>query len=264
MGLRFSRKAPGWMKLHWRESLLLGVLFLPLIALVTAAQPIAQDPAYHGFADQRTVFGVPNGLNVLSNLPFLLVGLASLRTALRTVGARNSWATHFAGTAAVCLGSAYFHWEPNNATLVWDRIPMTVAFMGLFIALLSEHIERNIEAVLLAPALVIGVGSVLWWAYSGDLRLYVWVQFGPLLAIPVLIVFFKGPYSHRYCLLYGLGFYVAAKLAEMWDRQIFEMTGQWLSGHSLKHVLAAGAPLCILLMLKRRLVLSPFPRAQEA
>ncbi|MFN0314192.1 MAG: ceramidase domain-containing protein [Burkholderiales bacterium] len=252
------------MKLHWRESLLLSGLFVPLIALVTAAEPIGQDPAYHGFADQRALFGIPNALNVLSNLPFLLVGLLGLRTALRNTGTRPSWATHFAGTALVCFGSAYFHWEPNNATLVWDRIPMTLAFMGMFIALLSEHLERNIESVLLAPALVIGVGSVLWWAYSGDLRLYVWVQFGPLLAIPVLIAFFKGRYSHRHYLLYGLGFYVAAKLAEMWDRQIFEMTGQWLSGHSLKHVLAAGAPLCILLMLKRRSALAPLPRAQEA
>ena len=255
------------MRSHLRAALLLAFLFLPLIALVTAAEPIGQDPAYHGFADQRAFFGISNALNVLSNLPFLLVGVLGLRYALREeeLATRTAWGVHFAGTALVCFGSAYFHWEPNNATLVWDRIPMTVAFMGLFVALLSEHMERNIESVLIAPALIVGVGSVLWWAYSGDLRVYVWVQFGPLLAIPILIVFFRGQYSHRHYLLYGLGFYLAAKLAEMWDRQIFEATGNWLSGHSLKHVLAAGAALCLLLMLKRRSTLRPSSshRAQE-
>ncbi len=247
------------MRLHWREALLLAVLFLPLIALVTAAEPIGQDPGYHGFADQRTLGGIPNAVNVLSNLPFLLVGLLGLRHVLqdKSVVTRTSWGTLFAGIALVCFGSAYFHWEPNIATLVWDRIPMTAAFMGLFVAMLSEHLEPKFEIALLVPALIIGAGSVIWWAYSGDLRLYVWVQLCPLLAIPVLIIFFKGQYSHRHYLLYGLGFYVAAKLAESWDRQIFDGTGQWLSGHSLKHVLAAGAPLCILLMLKRRSTLRP-------
>ncbi len=254
------------MKLHWRESLLLAVLFLPLIALVAAGEPIGQDPGYYGFADQRAFFGVPNALNVFSNVPFLLVGLMGLRIAVRAQAARTCWALHFAGTALLCFGSAYFHWEPNDVTLMWDRIPMTVAFMSLFVAMLSEHIDKNIEHRLLAPALVAGVGSVLWWAYSGDLRLYVWVQFAPLLAIPVLIIFFKGQHSHRHYLIFGLGFYVVAKLAERWDQPIFDATRHWVSGHSLKHILAAGAPLCIMLMLKRRTTLSPSssPRAQSA
>ena len=242
------------MRPHWREGVLLVTLFLPLIALVTAAEPIAQDPGYHRFADSREWLRIPNAWNVLSNIPFLVVGFLGMRHVWVTpsLAARWSWGALFGGVALVCFGSGYFHWSPSNQTLVWDRIPMTVGFMGLFVALLSEHIDRQIEKVLLVPALLVGVGSVLWWAYSGDLRLYVWVQFGPLLSIPVLVLLFKGRFTHRHYLLYGLGFYVAAKLAEHWDAQIYNASIQWMGGHALKHILAACAPLCVLRMLQVR------------
>ena len=42
---------------------LIGLGFLP---------PIAQDPLYHAFADQRALLGVPHFWNVVSNLPFVL------------------------------------------------------------------------------------------------------------------------------------------------------------------------------------------------
>lgn len=240
------------MTLRWREHLLWIALFAPLIALVAASQPIAQNPGYHRFADTRTLFGIPNALNVLSNLPFLWVGVAGLRRAGRAGGAVRAWRTHFIGTALVCLGSAWYHLQPDSAALVWDRIPMTVAFMGLFVALLCEHLHRQPETLLLAVAVTLGLGSVVWWAATGDLRPYVWVQFGPLLAIPVLLGLFRARHTHRHYLVLGLGFYVAAKLAEHWDQALFDLTGQTLSGHTLKHLLAACAPLCMLGMLTRR------------
>ena len=230
------------------------VIFVPLVAVFIAAPPIAQDPQYHAFADLRPLFGVPNFGNVVSNLPFLLVGLAGLGLCLsgRTEGATRAWGVFFAGTTLVAFGSAYYHWAPDSAALLWDRLPMTVAFMGLLIALISEHVGERIESNLLVPALLIGVGSVAWWRYTGDLRLYVWVQFAPLLAILFMLSAFPARYTHRVYLLCGFICYALAKVAELADANIYGLTSGVVSGHSIKHVLAAGAPFFVYLMLSRR------------
>ena len=47
---------------------------LSLLAL-GLLDPIPQDLAYHNFADTRALFGLPNAYDVLSNIPFLLVGV---------------------------------------------------------------------------------------------------------------------------------------------------------------------------------------------
>ena len=237
-----------------RELALVLVLVLPLAAVLLALPPIRQDPAYHAFADTRTFFGVPNFWNVASNVPFAVVAITGLALCSggRVRGAVRSWAVFFGGTALVALGSGYYHWMPDSATLVWDRIPMTIAFMGLLTALVSEHLDARIQNRLLAVSLPVGIASVVWWHYTDDLRLYAWVQFGPLLAIAFMVATFPGRYSHRVYLAYGLGFYVVAKIAEFTDGVIYSATGGTISGHVLKHLLAAGAPLCVYLMLKRR------------
>src|SRR5688572_20457877 len=110
-----------------------------IVAAWLIAGPIPQDPAYHRFADTRPVLGVPNGLDVLSNAAFAIVGLAGLaatlgprsRRAFEHTWARVPWATLFAGTLLTAAGSSYYHLAPDDARLVWDRLPMTVAFMGL-------------------------------------------------------------------------------------------------------------------------------------
>jgi len=238
---------------YWREGILLLVL-LAALALILAAGPIAQDTRLHVYADDRAALGVPNFFNVVSNVAFLLVGLAGLfaRRGGSTSGASRSWFVVFLGIALVCFGSAYYHWNPNNATLVWDRLPMTLAFMGLFVALVSEHIGEHLERVLLAPALIVGVASVLWWDHSGDLRFYIWVQLAPFLAIVVLLLAYPGAYTHRVYLWYGLALYALAKICEGFDREIYALTAQALSGHVLKHLLAACAVFVIYLMLWRR------------
>jgi hypothetical protein len=129
---------------------------------------------------------------------------------------------------------------------------MTVAFMGLFAALLSEHLGKEFEHRLLIPAVVVGIASVVWWKVTDDLRVYIWVQLTPLLVIPYVIAVFPGRYTHRHYLLYGVGFYALAKAAEYYDRETFTLTWSVLSGHSLKHLLAAAAPFCVYLMLRRR------------
>jgi hypothetical protein len=235
-----------------REWALLVALFAPL-ALFFAVGPVAQDPRYHAFADGRALLGVPNFANVASNVFFLIFGLAGIAVALRRrAGASASWLVMFAGAALVSAGSSYYHASPNDGTLVWDRLPMTLAFMGLLVALIAEHVSAALERKLLVPALMAGVFSVLWWHFTGDLRLYVWVQAAPLLAVIVLPAAYPARYSHRGWLVCAFVFYALAKAAESSDAAIFDFTGGWLSGHSLKHIAASFAPLFMALMLARR------------
>jgi hypothetical protein len=106
--------------------------------------------------------------------------------------------------------------------------------------------------VLLAPAVAVGLASVAWWAYTGDLRVYFWVQAVPLLAIVFVMVAYRARYTHRAYLAYGLAAYVIAKGAEFHDREIYTLTSQVVSGHTLKHLLAALAIFFVYLMLRRR------------
>lgn len=226
-------------------------------------EPIPQDPDYHAFADVRTFLGVANFANVVSNALFLLVGLAGAAHCWRRrSGAWRSWLVFFVGVALVFFGSAYYHLDPNDDTLVWDRLPMTVAFMALFAALVSEHLQARLELPLLAAALATGIFSVFWWHFSGDLRVYVWVQFGPLLAIPYMVAAFPGRYTLRYYLLYGVGFYALSKITEWLDHEIFAATATVISGHSAKHLFAALAALSVLRMLQKRQSLTPVASSQ--
>jgi hypothetical protein len=240
---------------HWRVAALV-LMLLALFGGVMAFAPAAQDPAYHDFADQRMLLAVPNLLDVASNLPFLVIGVLGLVlcSGARRPPLRASWRVFFAGAALVSLGSAYYHWAPSDATLVWDRVPMTLAFMALLVALLAEHIDEALERWLLAPALALGVASVAWWQWSGDLRPYLWVQYAPLTCILFVLAVFPARYTHRCYLLYGFGLYALAKIAELADRQIFAWTADTVSGHTVKHLLAAAAILLVLVMLSRRRV----------
>ena len=244
----------------WREATLVLLVFAPLLYLLLLhGGPIPQDRGYHVFADIRTCLGLPNFGNVASNILFLAVGAAGMLWCYRNagMGARRSWMVLFLGVALVFFGSGYYHRAPDDDSLVWDRLPMTVAFMGLFTALLAEHLPEKMERTLLVTAVLIGIASVFWWKQTDDLRVYIWVQLTPLLVIPFVIAFFPGRFTHRHYLLYGVGFYAAAKIAEYYDRETFALTANALSGHSLKHLLAAAAPLCVYLMLRRRTATAP-------
>jgi MFS transporter, MHS family, proline/betaine transporter len=237
----------------WRQSVLLFAA-LGSLASIMAHGPIAQDPAYHDFADGRAFLGIPNFLNVASNVPFLLVGLVGVAMCAgrRREPLAASWSVFFIGATLVCFGSAYYHWAPSDATLLWDRLPMTLAFMGLLVAVVGEHVGGQLERLMLVPALAAGLLSALWWHWTGDLRLYVWVQAAPVVGILLVLAMFPARYTHRSYLLYGLGLYVLAKLTEIADRDIFALTTEAVSGHTLKHLLAAGALLLMLAMLWRR------------
>ena len=238
----------------WREVTLLALAAIPLAVLMLGAEPIPQDPSYHALADTRTLLGIPNCANVASNVAFLIVGVLGLHLCLTrgASGASRSWLVFFIGAAAISAGSAYYHWAPDDATLAWDRLPMTIVFMALFAALTSEHVRLHLEHVLLPVALVLGAASVAWWRYADDLRFYAWVQFAPLVMIAFLLLAYRGRYTHREYLAYGLVAYALAKATELGDAAIFDWTGRMISGHTLKHLLAALALFAVYLMLRKR------------
>jgi hypothetical protein len=222
-----------------------------LAALAIASlPPLVQDPGYHAFADRRPLGPWPHAANVLSNAVFLLVGLAGLRAAARPgpLPARAAWIVTFAGIALVAAGSAWYHRAPSDATLVWDRLPMTIGFTGLAAAILAIPFGDAAARALLPPATVAGVASVVVWQATGDLRPYVWVQFTPLLLIAATLAICPMPRAHRAALFAALLLYLAAKGLEHADHAIWAWSGGTISGHTLKH-LAAGAACAALVRL---------------
>jgi hypothetical protein len=248
----------------WRQ-LLLAIIVVGSLALMLSQPPFGQDPRYHDFADRRVFWGIPNFFDVISNLPFLLVGIAGVGFCLRNgFGARRpGWIVFFTGVALVSIGSAYYHWDPHNESLVWDRLPMTIGFMGLFAALWGEYVRQNIVRFLLVPAVLLGFCSVLYWHWFDDLRFYYWIQLIPLVMVPVVMVLFRSRYSHQWLLLVGLACYICAKVSEAHDREVFIFTQGLLSGHALKHLLAALGCFTIVGMLKIRTVLHGDPPASH-
>jgi hypothetical protein len=212
----------------------IAVTLLVVGTILALLPALHQDGSYHHFADSRTLAGVPNFWNVVSNAPFALVGILGL-LALSDVASRIL----FTGVFLTAFGSAYYHWAPDDARLVWDRLPMTIVFMTLFALVIEERARRRIKE-LLPTLLACGIASVLWWRFTGNLWPYVLVQFVPMLVIPALLVMRSGkPGLVPVIVLYGL-----AKVAEQFDAAIYSVVP--LSGHTWKHLLGAFATFYIL------------------
>jgi hypothetical protein len=232
-----------------------------------AGPPLPQSQGYHHFADQRTFLGVPNCLNVVSNLPFLVVGLLGLRGVLRrdavgpdrpflTAPERWPYVVFFLGVGLTAFGSAYYHLDPTNTRLVWDRLPIAVTFMALFAAILGERLGVSIGRHLLLPLVLLGIGTVVYWDAGerlghGDLRPYYVVQFYPMLAIPLLLLLFPPRYTGTAGLFAAVGWYGLAKVLEhLLDAPLYQMFS--VSGHTLKHLSAACGAYAILRMVQLR------------
>ena len=257
---------PAVLPTTWRYAVLALFTAAALLAVVMLPR-IPQDPAYHRFADQRTLFAIPHFWNVVSNLPFLLIAalgfrFLALRLArpgagpLRTVAERRLAGLWLALTGLVGLGSGWYHLHPVNATLVLDRLALGGAFMAVFGLLLAERIGARFAARATPPLVVAAMGSVLWWIFSeaygrGDLRLYGFFQFYPLAAIFLLLLLFPARYTGGAAWLLAVGIYALAKLAEFYDGAIYAATGG-LGGHTLKHFLGAGAVYVLFRMVERR------------
>jgi hypothetical protein len=223
-----------------------GLMAASLVALLLLP-PIPQDQGYHDFADQRTLLGVPNFWNVVSNIPFIVIGALGLRQSRRD----PAIILLFLGILLTGFGSSYYHLDPNDRTLFWDRLPMAISFMAILAFTVEERVNATAGAVLLLPLIAIGVLSLLLWRWTGDLRLYVWVQFFPCLALPVLFLVLPPKYSGTSYWLVAAALYALAKLFEFYDDAIYS-AGSILSGHTLKHLAAAAACVAILRYFQKR------------
>ena len=247
------------------RNLFLGCYGFVLLVMAMIMPPVAQSQLYHAFSDQRGFLGIPNFLDVVSNLPFLLIGVAGiifLRSEKRdgwrndSTGIRSAYQLVFLSTLLVFPGSAYYHWAPNNDNLLWDRLPIATGMMALVAAVLLERISIKRPNLLIVALISLGAVSVLYWYWSeraqaGNLNFYIAVQFGALLLIALLVRFYPSRYSRARDLYGVLGWYGLAKLAEMLDQPIYQMSGT-VSGHTLKHLLAALGIYWLLRMLRLR------------
>ena len=225
---------------------LYGLMVVTLVALLPLP-PLLQDQSYHQFADQRELFGVPNFWNVASNLPFIAVGtfgLAQIRRDATTF-------VLFAGIFLTGFGSSYYHLDPNDDTLFWDRLPMTLCFAAILAAVVEERVDAKAGAMLLRPLLAIGIFSLLLWRWTDDLRLYAWAQFFPFLALVLILSLFPAKYTGTSYWVSAAALYALAKLLEYYDHEVYSVGG-FLSGHTLKHVAAAAACFAILRLFQVR------------
>ncbi len=231
-----------------------------------SVRPFPQPPDYHEFVDTREFFRSPNMLNVVSNLPFLVVGIWGLMFMAGSVTRRpgvflepcERWPfwVYFVGLALTGIGSAYYHSAPDNERLFWDRLPLMVTFMGLFTAVLAERVYVKLAIWLLAPLVALAASSVVYWdwterAAAGDLRFYLMMQFYPIVALFALIVLFPPRYTRTVDLIASLAAYGVAKALEILDGRIYQQGG-FVSGHTLKHLVAGLGAYLILHMLQRR------------
>ncbi len=232
---------------------LTGLIILLLLAIFLPS--IAQDQNYHNFADQRTLFGVKNALDTLSNLAFIIVGLFGLFNFYNNqyIKISNSFSVlltlFFISIILTGVASFYYHLNPNDFTLVFDRLALTLVFTFILAMLATVKISERSGFHTLAELIILAPLSVLIWNYNGNLTPYVVLQFGGIILIILTLLFSKtqkqSPCFTSLIILYGF-----AKVAEFYDGQIFNLSQNLISGHTLKHLIAALAVLIFISPLK--------------
>jgi len=249
------------------KSIILILVAISSVVATMFVEPIPQDPQYHQFADQRAFFDIPNTLNVVSNLFFALIGIAGLfllcvrRSLVIVQSLFPVYVLFFAALVAIAPGSAYYHWNPDNQGLAWDRLPMTLVFMSFFTIIIGERLSLRMAKFIFLPLLIVGLWSIVYWyqgesAGHGDLRPYALVQFLPMLLVPLILLIFEAKFSSDRAIWWFGGCYLIAKGFELLDHQIFDIL-VLISGHSLKHLAASIACLVYLGYLQYRCALDP-------
>ena len=222
-----------------------------VVALMLLHGPIAQPEQYHAFADHSVWAGIPHAADVVSNLGFAAValwGALCLWLQRNHPAIRAGWLGYSVFLISLLLtsvGSTYYHLAPDDWRLVWDRLPIALACAGLLAGVRAQLVPRanvNVEVIALAA---FAVASVAWWyvgqlSGDGDLRPYLMLQIAPLLLIPLWQTVYGANRADRLWFGFALVLYVLAKIAELHDHEIHAMLG-WITGHTIKHVLASAA-----------------------
>ncbi len=236
------------------------ILFLALVLFLVLLfyGRFPQDLNYHHFADQRKMLGIPHFFNVITNLPFLFVGVIGLSVTrkISDKGLKHIFSVIFIAFLLLTAGSAYYHLQPNNNTLVYDRLPITVVLMSFFAFIIYERIGPQKGYTAFIVLNIVGLLSVIYWIWTeqagkGDVRWYALVQFFPIIAIPLLLLLYKSPLAYTKQIVWMFLFFGLAKLAESFDRAIYNFLHQIISGHSLKHLLMTLAGFEIISLVKR-------------
>jgi hypothetical protein len=248
-----------------KQSIKYGILWsvgICICVAVLAHGPIPQDLSYHAFADNRMIESVPNFWNVVSNIPFLAIGLAGMLFCISKKQPGNTSLffndlLFFVGIALTGIGSSYYHYFPSNQTLVWDRFPMTISFMAFFSIIIGRYVCLRSARNIVVPLILIGLLSVFYWQMTesngqGDLRFYVLVQFLPIVLIPLILLLFRDPGKHTLYLWLIVLAYGVAKVFETADQFIFQELA--FSGHTIKHLLSAMAPLIYIVVLRKEVL----------
>ena len=230
-----------WSRLE--KALLAAALLLVLVAWL--APGIPQPEGYHQFADQRGMGGIPHALNVLSNIPFAIGGVWGLvvlwRMPRNTLLPVERWmaAVFFGGLVLTSFCSGWYHWLPANAGLALDRLGMAVAFAGLLGLAAADRISARAGVAVGALVLVLGPLSVAVSAMTGNVLPWGLVQFGGVALVVVLVFVKPVPGAMGVSIGLTIALYALAKVFEHFDAQVYTLTGEVLSGHSLKHLVAS-------------------------
>lgn len=235
-----------------KQIAILATITFALIILSFFLPTIPQNPEYHNFADARNFLSIPNFANVISNIFFVIVGVYGLFITLSKNNINKfidklekyPFVVLFSGLILTGFGSTIYHLNPNNISLFWDRAPMTIVAMGFLAILLSDRISPKFGFYSLIPLIALGILSVGFWEYTeflgkGDLRFYYFVSYYPIIMLPILLLFFPSRYTGNYFLIEAVLWYALAKITESFDKQIYAFTNNIISGHTIKHVVAA-------------------------
>ncbi|WP_050631872.1 hypothetical protein [Bradyrhizobium viridifuturi] len=239
-----------------------AIATIGIIAAFALHGRIAQPAHYNDFADHSALLGIPHAGDVLSNAGFALVaiwGWLALRPHRNSDQLRAGWPGYrlfLIGLLLTAFGSACFHLAPGNGRLTWDMLPIALAGAGLLVGVRGDThpgSRANLEAIALA---LFATASVAWWVYTdrhgaGDLRPYLLLQVLPLVLIPLWQAIHRAPRTERIAFAAAMGLYVLAKIAEVLDHPIADTLG-FVSGHTLKHLIATAATAAIVWGVTRR------------
>jgi hypothetical protein len=225
----------------------LHITIVALLAIAVFGPEVTQPIHQHNFADQRFFGYLPCAADVMSNLPFALWGLAGLMV-LQVVKFKRAIiglsALFFIGLIVTAFASSWYHLQPNNDGLAIDRLGMTVAFAGLIGLAAADRASLRAGVMLSGLTLALGALSVWVWTMSGNVLPWLVLQFGGMALILWLatrhpIPSADGALAIRWCVVILI--YAAAKVLELADHAVYDLTSQFVSGHSLKHIVASFA-----------------------